>query len=281
MGQNKDIVSALVVALGAGLAAFRVITTVVKAFTVVQGILNVVMSANPVALVVIAIAALAAGLIYAYHHSETFRNVVDTAFKGVAAAGRWLWNNALAPVIRFIVGGFGAIADKIGDFLDGLSNIPGFGWAKDAADKMHGAAKKAKEFADNIRDIPDPNIDTSKIDAQMAAFYKKWSGKAVVVNATMHEDLGNYRGHRATGGPVMAGGAYAVGDNPDGSWNKTTELFVPRTSGTILNQAQLAGVGGGTRATLSQSDIDRLAYAMSRVRLATTVSASSVDRALG
>lgn len=54
---------------------------------------------------------------------------------------------------------------------------------------------------------------------------------------------------RASGGPVWPGQAFAVGDNPDGSWNRTTELFVPSTSGTILSagdsRAALAGMGGG------------------------------------
>jgi len=40
---------------------------------------------------------------------------------------------------------------------------------------------------------------------------------------------------RAAGGPVTGGRAYLVGDNPDGSINETTELFVPNGSGQILN----------------------------------------------
>jgi hypothetical protein len=36
---------------------------------------------------------------------------------------------------------------------------------------------------------------------------------------------------RATGGPVQAGRAYVVGDNPDGSWNSTTEMFIPDRPG--------------------------------------------------
>lgn len=55
---------------------------------------------------------------------------------------------------------------------------------------------------------------------------------------------------RSSGGPVWPGQVFAVGDNPDGSWNRTTELFVPSTSGTILSagdsRAALAGMGGAT-----------------------------------
>ena len=48
----------------------------------------------------------------------------------------------------------------------------------------------------------------------------------------------------------MPGQLYQVGDNPDGSWNSTTELFAPTRAGQIINQRQLAeavvsGSGGG------------------------------------
>lgn len=69
-----------------------------KAMAAGQWLLNAAMSANPIALVVIAIAALVAGLIYAYKHSETFRNIVNAAFtmvKNVVGAvvgwfGKWV-----------------------------------------------------------------------------------------------------------------------------------------------------------------------------------------------
>ncbi len=43
---------------------------------------------------------------------------------------------------------------------------------------------------------------------------------------------------RATGGPVQAGRAYVVGDNPDGSWNATTEMFIPDGPGRVLSPRQ-------------------------------------------
>ena len=51
---------------------------------VAQAALNTVLSANPIGLVVAALAALAAGLVTAYHTSETFRNIVNGAFQAVA-----------------------------------------------------------------------------------------------------------------------------------------------------------------------------------------------------
>jgi hypothetical protein len=48
--------------------------------------LDAVMDANPISMVVIGIAALAAGFIYAYKHSQTFRTIAQGAFHAVAAA---------------------------------------------------------------------------------------------------------------------------------------------------------------------------------------------------
>ena len=55
---------------------------------------------------------------------------------------------------------------------------------------------------------------------------------------------------RAGGGDVVANNPYIVGENADGSLNKTSELFIPRSSGTIINSKQLqsminSGTGGG------------------------------------
>lgn len=72
-------------------------------FSVAFEVLNAVIKANPILLIVGLIASLVAGLIYAYHHSETFRKIVDAAFKAVATAGKWMWENVLKPAFAAIV----------------------------------------------------------------------------------------------------------------------------------------------------------------------------------
>lgn len=62
--------------LAGALAISSLITAVQKAFAM----LNTTMLMNPIFLVITAIAALVAGLIYAYRHCETFREIVDKAF---------------------------------------------------------------------------------------------------------------------------------------------------------------------------------------------------------
>ncbi|AUG87279.1 endolysin [Streptomyces phage Rowa] len=80
----------------------KVTTFFTNAWAVAQGILNAVMALNPFVLVAIALAALVAGIVVAYNKSETFRKIVQTAFKAVGDAGMWLWNNALKPAFTWI-----------------------------------------------------------------------------------------------------------------------------------------------------------------------------------
>jgi phage-related minor tail protein len=95
------------------LAGFLIINKIVKAVAA----LNIVLAANPIGLVVLAIAALAAGLVYAYKKSETFRRIVDAAWAGIKHAVRSAWvgfirpalaafhrfvSNVVIPVIRFL-----------------------------------------------------------------------------------------------------------------------------------------------------------------------------------
>lgn len=73
------------------------------AWTAAQWLLNAALNANPIALVVIAIAALVAGLIYAYNHSEKFRNAVNAAWAAIKRAVQsvvdWFTGTALPAII--------------------------------------------------------------------------------------------------------------------------------------------------------------------------------------
>ncbi|MFJ8798539.1 phage tail tape measure protein [Streptomyces sp. NPDC102487] len=78
-----------------------------KAAAIGQWALNIAMSANPIMLVVIAIALLVAGLIYAYKHSAAFRNIV----KAVGAAVMSMVNTVKKKWSAF-VDGFKEAASK-------------------------------------------------------------------------------------------------------------------------------------------------------------------------
>jgi len=67
----------------AGQDAIKIAT---KAWAAAQWLLNAALDANPIGLVIIAIAGLAAGLVLAYKNSETFRNIVQDAMDKVKLA---------------------------------------------------------------------------------------------------------------------------------------------------------------------------------------------------
>ena len=76
--------------IGAIAAAVLVANTAMKVYTAgtiiataAQAAFNAVMSANPIALIVLGIAALIAGLILAYKNFEGFRNIVDSVGRGL------------------------------------------------------------------------------------------------------------------------------------------------------------------------------------------------------
>ncbi|KND30079.1 replication protein [Streptomyces stelliscabiei] len=87
-------------------AAILIGTAVTNGFAIAQGLLNAVMALNPFVLVAIALVALGAALVIAYKKSETFRTIVQAAFKAISVAALWLWDVVLKPVIGFIVKAF-------------------------------------------------------------------------------------------------------------------------------------------------------------------------------
>lgn len=72
---------------------------VMIAYTAVQWALNAAMAANPIGLIVLAIVALVAVLVLAYKKSETFRNIVNGALRGVLAAARAVWSGIKAAAV--------------------------------------------------------------------------------------------------------------------------------------------------------------------------------------
>jgi hypothetical protein len=84
ISRNTKAAEAIVGVLFGLLAVIKAVSLATQAFTAIQTILNVVMSANPVVLIVLALVALGVALVVAYRHSETFRNIVNAAFAGIA-----------------------------------------------------------------------------------------------------------------------------------------------------------------------------------------------------
>jgi phage-related protein len=140
-------------AAGVKTVAVAVAQGVVKAATIawtaVQWLLDAALNANPISLIIIAIAALVAGVIYAYTHFKWFRDIVNAVWRdikkwfmdGVHAVGaalswfgrlpgmfgRWL-SSAASAVGRGITSVLGFFQRLPGNILRGLGNIGSLLW---------------------------------------------------------------------------------------------------------------------------------------------------------
>lgn len=106
------------------------------AWTAAQWLLNAALNANPIGLIVIALAALAAGIYLAYTRSETFRRIVGDAMDAVtgavkaldrafdallgAASNVWNWIRDHWKVALFFFGPIGAAIVLIADNFDAI-----------------------------------------------------------------------------------------------------------------------------------------------------------------
>ncbi|WP_237171599.1 phage tail tape measure protein, partial [Mycobacteroides abscessus] len=129
----KDFLIPLVAGLAAYKTVMLAITVATKAWAAVQALLNIALTANPIGLIIAAIAGLVAGIVVLYKRNETFRNIVQatwtaiknvigavwgwlsttvfpalkTAFTAIGTGAMWLWNNAIKPAwngIKEVIG---------------------------------------------------------------------------------------------------------------------------------------------------------------------------------
>ncbi|NUO56023.1 MAG: hypothetical protein HOV78_05130 [Hamadaea sp.] len=89
-----------------------------NAMAIAQRALNLAMRLNPIGLVITAITLLVGGFILAYKRSETFRNIVQGAMRGVVTAFHWV-TDAGGRIWEF----FRTIAPKIGGAFKGLAGV--------------------------------------------------------------------------------------------------------------------------------------------------------------
>lgn len=123
-------VSGVIGALVAYQTAAAAMKGVMVGLTVAQVILNVAMAANPVMLIVLAIAALIGLLVAAYFRFESVRKIVDTVFGVLKDAAIIVWEfiqgawaalldalDSLSPTIDKVVAVFNIVKDAVVDFV--------------------------------------------------------------------------------------------------------------------------------------------------------------------
>lgn len=168
LGKNKEAVATFVAIIGTAVVAFKIYKGImiataaaqelyVVALALMKGakladvvateaqtgamvLLNAVMNANPIALVIAAVALLAAGFVYLWNKSEGFRA-------------------AMIKVFQILIDGAGYIVGAIGKLLELASKIPGIGGKfKGISTAVNDAANDVRKFSDNLDKLKDAKI---------------------------------------------------------------------------------------------------------------------------
>lgn len=162
VNQNKDWIGPLVAGITAGVAAYKLwkgaITawnTVTKIATAVQVAFNAVMDANPIMLIVIAIAAIVAGLVYFFTQTKTgqkiwsnFVKFLGSAWQSLVKISKDVWDNitkAWDSAVKWFTDTWNNIKNGAKGLWDGT--IQG---AKDTVDSVKNAWNGIKEWFANL-----------------------------------------------------------------------------------------------------------------------------------
>jgi hypothetical protein len=115
--------------------AMLVVRAATIAWTAVQWLLNVALSANPIGLIIVAIALLVAGIIWAYKNVGWFRDAVNAAWAVLKVWGAWLlgtlwpiivnvfgWlKTNIPPIVTGVVKAFQGLATQVANIWSGIT----------------------------------------------------------------------------------------------------------------------------------------------------------------
>lgn len=146
-------------------AAQGVVKAATIAWTGVQKVLNLVLTANPIGLVITAIGALVTAVTYAYNNCESFRKIVDQVWAAIKPLATAIMNG-LAKAFEWLV-------EKCKEAWEWLSNILGLGGKK--AEVTVGV-KRQKTAA--------PAIDLGETQKKYANYKPASPGKTTTPKAT-------------------------------------------------------------------------------------------------
>ena len=184
---------AVKVATLAQAAAAKIVAIASNVWKVAQIALNFVLSANPIGIVVMAIAALVGALVAAYNNCETFRNICNKVWAVVKDVASAVWD--------FLVKAFekaSAVIQKAWEWVKKFFGIKDETTAKQTADlekntKATQANTKAKtENAQTaLKNNKKQNAPSTDSGGGSGSHKDKYSGKTLIANASSYKELGN------------------------------------------------------------------------------------------
>lgn len=180
-------------------AASKIAVIASNAWKIAQIALNFVLSANPIGIVIMAIAGLVAILVAAYNNSETFRNICDQVWAVVKDLASAVWD--------FLVKAFekaSAVIKEAWEWVKKFFGIDDSGPAQQTAEiEKHTKALKentkaktanAKAALKGNKKFNSPISDSDKKEKNKKKIKKDtdlYDGKKLIANATSYKELGN------------------------------------------------------------------------------------------
>ena len=154
-------------------------------WTGVQKVLNLVLTANPIGLVIAAIGALVAGVIYAYNNFEGFRNICDKVWEAVKSVASAVWD--------FLVSAFekaSAVIKKAWEWVKKFFGIKDDASAKEAATTLDKQTESINANTEAKKKNKGVKIDFDATGSGKGKNGKKGTEKPVA-NPTSYKELGD------------------------------------------------------------------------------------------
>lgn len=140
-------------------------TAATYALTAAQWALNVAMDANPIGLVILALAALAAAFYFAYQNSDAFAKAINDAWNAIASSARTIYDG----VVGWLVKTWNWLGEQVKTFMNLGKNIAD-GLAKGLSDvgpqifdHIVGPISDAVDYVKNMLGIHSPSTVTTEI----------------------------------------------------------------------------------------------------------------------
>lgn len=243
--QSSPELQAVIVGVAAGLGILATALAISSVISVVQkafALLNTTMLANPIFLVVTALAALTAGLVYAYNNSETFRNIVNQAFEVMKSVVITVVTTVRDIVVTVFEAIKSAISTAVSTASTVVSNV--FNTMKSTVTTIVNAISTAASTAFNVM----KTAVTTAVNATKTAVTTVWNGikstVSTVVNAVRTTVTTVWNGIRSVTSSVWNGIKTAV----------TTPINAAKSAvSTTVNgiRSTMTSVFGGIRSTVS------------------------------
>ncbi len=182
---------AVKIATLAQVAASKIAVLASNAWKIAQTALNFVLSANPIGIVIMAIAALVAILVAVYNNSEAFRDVCDQVWTVVKDLASAVWD--------FLVKAFEKASAVIQEAWKWVKKFFGID-DSDSAKQTENIEKQTKALKNNtkakVENAQKALKDNKKNNAPIKNEENKkeknpYDGKTLIANATSYKELGN------------------------------------------------------------------------------------------